>query len=185
MTMHELLISQFLTRVSWNLGSNLSLVGGTGTGFRYGVIFGGLWCSWVCSIRDCKTQAYKISLGCWTEQLRVIVFRIFHYFCFALSRRLGSAVIFACVGGTKRVRERLWNTQVPLSCHKKWLHVCISAPSANTQTGIFNTDTFMRPMHARAHTGHSYNTLRHGRMRLTYLYIKFLLFYIIHCVKRP
>ncbi len=101
-------------------------------------------------------------------------------------------VIFACVESvsevedesTKKRKDKLANVcetrQYPCPVVKNELTSTAAAPSANTQTGISNTDTFMRAKdthihtnthtHARTHINthleYSYNTLRHGRMRV-------------------
>lgn len=63
--------------------------------------------------------------------------------------------------------------QYPCPVVKNELTSTSAAPSANTQTGISNTDIFMRASthtythtHVNTHLQYSYNTLRHGRMRV-------------------
>lgn len=97
-------------------------------------------------------------------------------------------VIFACVESFSEVKmkaqkkegqvsERLWNTPVSLSSRKKWAHIYISSSFSkhsdshlkhwhiHENAGHTHTHTCMQT-HIRTHLQYTYNTLRHGRMRV-------------------
>lgn len=154
-----------------------ALVRWTGTRLGYGIVLflwlWSLWRCWVCCIRDCGKQKQKnterVSLGerlCLRRITTTSCFFIIFWYIFYTQGGLWLHVFKASQKWrwkhTKR-KDKLANVsetrQYLCPVVKYELTSASAAPSANTQTGISNTDTFMSTavthvhMHAHTHTG--------------------------------